>query len=71
MSKFRQVHCHQANDIVTAVRIAKEFGLPGLTLDHATEADRVVDFLANEVPNAIIIQGPLTVFRGKPEVRLM
>ncbi len=31
-----KAHVHRADDILTAIRIAKEFGL-GLTLDHCTE----------------------------------
>jgi imidazolonepropionase-like amidohydrolase len=38
-------HCHRADDIMTAVRLAEEFGFE-LVLQHATEAYRVVDELA-------------------------
>ena len=31
-----RIHCHRADDIITAIRIAKEFGLD-FTLEHATE----------------------------------
>ena len=31
-----RIHCHQANDIVTAIRIAEEFGLQ-YSIEHCTE----------------------------------
>ncbi|NCC76569.1 MAG: amidohydrolase, partial [Clostridia bacterium] len=40
-------HAHRADDILTAVRIANEFGLR-YTLDHCTEGYRIVDILAEE-----------------------
>ena len=42
-----KAHAHQANDIFTAIRIAKEFGV-GLTLEHVTEGHMIVDELAKE-----------------------
>lgn len=42
-----KAHAHQANDILTAIRIAKEFGL-GMTLEHCTEGHLIVDELAKE-----------------------
>ncbi len=46
-------HAHQANDILTAVRIAKEFGVK-LTLEHVTEGALIVDELVKaNVPLAI------------------
>lgn len=48
-----KAHAHQANDIFTAIRIAKEFGL-GLTLEHVTEGHLIVDELAKEnIPLAV------------------
>jgi imidazolonepropionase-like amidohydrolase len=38
-------HCHRADDILTAARLAEEFGFE-LVLQHATEAYRVADELA-------------------------
>lgn len=38
-------HCHRADDIMTAVRLAEEFGFE-LVLQHATEAYRVAEDLA-------------------------
>lgn len=37
-----KAHVHRADDILTAIRIAKEFNLK-LTLDHCTEGHLVVD----------------------------
>lgn len=40
-----KAHAHQANDILTAVRIAKEFDLK-MTLEHVTEGHLIADILA-------------------------
>lgn len=40
-----KVHAHQANDILTAIRIAREFDLK-LTLEHVTEGHLIADKLA-------------------------
>lgn len=48
-----KAHAHQANDILTAVRIASEFGVK-LTLEHVTEGALIVDELVRaNVPLAI------------------
>ena len=48
-----KAHAHQANDIFTAIRIAKEFGV-GLTLEHVTEGHLIALDLAGEpVPMAV------------------
>ena len=49
LEKTRTVHfhCHRADDLVTAVRIADEFGLE-LVLQHATEGYRVAALLAEK-----------------------
>lgn len=39
-----KAHAHQANDILTAIRIAKEFDV-NLTLEHVTEGHLIVDEL--------------------------
>lgn len=39
-----KAHAHQTNDILTAIRIAKEFGVK-LTLEHVTEGHLIVDKL--------------------------
>lgn len=48
-----KAHAHQANDILTAIRIAREFGVR-LTLEHVTEGALIVDELVRaDVPLAI------------------
>ena len=58
-------HAHRADDIVTAVRLSKEFGLD-LTVVHGTEGHLIADFLAKEgIP---VVTGPFLMDRGKPEL---
>lgn len=58
-------HAHRADDIFTALRIAKEFSLRPVIL-HGTEAHLVADLLAEErVP---ICSGPFLTDRSKPEL---
>ena len=48
-----KAHAHQANDILTAIRIAKEFGVK-LTLEHVTEGHLIIDQLKKaNVPLAV------------------
>lgn len=48
-----KAHAHQANDILTAIRIAREFDVK-LTLEHVTEGALIVDELVKaDVPLAI------------------
>ena len=42
-----KAHAHRADDIFTAIRIAKEFGV-GLAIDHTTEGHRIAEVLAKE-----------------------
>ena len=58
-------HAHRADDIATAVRIAKEFSLD-YVLVHATEGYLVSDILARE--GARVIAGPIIGDRSKPEL---
>jgi imidazolonepropionase-like amidohydrolase len=59
-------HCHRADDIATAVRIADEFGYR-LVIDHGTEAHLVTDLLAGKAIPVLI--GPLFTSRSKVELR--
>jgi imidazolonepropionase-like amidohydrolase len=59
-------HCHRADDIATAMRIAGEFGYD-LVIDHGTEAHLVADLLAER--NIPVIIGPLFTSRSKVELR--
>lgn len=58
-------HAHKAYDILSAVRIAKEFGL-SYTIIHATEGYLIADILADL--RADVICGPLICTRTKPEL---
>ncbi|MEY7971573.1 amidohydrolase [Saccharomonospora xinjiangensis] len=59
-------HTHRADDIVTAVRIAEEFGYK-LVVNHGTEGYLIADFLAER--NVPVILGPLFTSRSKVELR--
>ena len=61
-----KAHVHRADDIFTAMRIAKEFEL-GLTLDHCTEGHLIADAIAESGYPAIV--GPSLANRSKDEVR--
>ena len=59
-------HCHRADDICTAMRIAKEFNLDPVII-HGTEGWKIADIIAEEkVP---VICGPLICDRCKPEMK--
>jgi imidazolonepropionase-like amidohydrolase len=59
-------HCHRADDIATAMRIADEFGYD-LVIDHGTEAHLLADLIAaKDIP---VIIGPLFTSRSKVELR--
>ena len=60
-----RIHAHRAQDIVTAIRIAKEFNFK-LVIEHGTEAYKVADYLVeNKVP---VVVGPFG-FRTKIELK--
>ena len=59
------IHAHRADDIATAVRLAREFGLK-LVVVHGTEAHLLPELLAREhIP---VITGPILTDRSKPEL---
>ena len=58
-------HAHRADDILTALRIAKEFDLDYVIV-HGTDGHRIADILARE--HARVICGPLLTDRSKPEL---
>ncbi len=63
-----RVHAHRADDMLTALRIAKEFNLD-LTLEHATEGYKIADILAaNGIP---VTAGPILFSRVKYELKDM
>lgn len=59
-------HCHRADDIFTAVRIADEFKLK-LTLIHVTEGHLIADILGKE--DVFAVSGPIICDRCKPEMK--
>lgn len=61
-----KAHAHRADDILTAVRIAREFDLH-LTIDHCTEGHLIADELS-EVPYPALL-GPTFTHASKPELR--
>ncbi len=58
-------HAHQADDILTAIRIAHEFNLK-YNIVHATDADRIRDQLVAE--HTIPIMGPAFCWSSKHEM---
>ncbi|MBR6794218.1 MAG: amidohydrolase [Clostridia bacterium] len=60
-----KAHAHRADDILTAIRIAKEFDVR-LTLDHCTDGRTVADILAEEGYPAFV--GPTFGGKSKPEL---
>ncbi len=60
-----RIHCHRADDIASAVRIAKEFGLR-YTLEHVTEGYMMLEFLKREDPVCVV--GPITTAPKKTEL---
>lgn len=59
-----KAHAHRADDIMTAIRIAEEFGL-NMTIEHCTEGHLIAEGLAKK--NRIVILGPFTGFPHKNE----
>ncbi|EJO5348862.1 amidohydrolase [Clostridium botulinum] len=61
-----KAHTHRSDDILTAIRIAKEFDIK-LTIDHGTEAHLVADYIKES--GFPVILGPNMNFRGKVETQ--
>lgn len=59
-------HCHRADDMFTALRIAREFNIKPV-LVHATEGHLIADILAKE--DLSVISGPVICDRCKPEMK--
>jgi imidazolonepropionase-like amidohydrolase len=59
-------HCHRADDIATAMRMAREFGYD-LVIDHGTEAYLLADQIA--AASVPVVIGPLFTSRSKVELR--
>ena len=61
-----KAHAHRADDILTALRIAREFDVD-ITLDHVTEGHLIVDHIA-EAGKPVLI-GPSFVAKSKYELK--
>ena len=59
-------HCHRADDIATALRLADEFGYD-LVIDHGTEGYLIADKIA--AAGVPVVAGPLITARSKVELR--
>lgn len=59
-----RIHCHRADDIVTAVRICEEYGLK-FSIEHCTEGWKILDFLKEK--NVTCVVGPLDMAADKLE----
>lgn len=62
-----RAHAHRADDIVTAIRIAEEFNIKKLVIEHGTEAHEVKEFLREK--NVPVAFGPMLTPRIKMELR--
>lgn len=63
-----KAHAHRADDILTAIRIAKEYGLD-MTIDHGTESHLITDEVKKS--GFPVIVGPDLTSRSKLEVQNM
>ena len=65
-----KIHAHRADDILTGLRLAKEFNLK-VTIDHCTEGYLIADVLKERLieQGAGIIIGPLLSERSKIELK--
>lgn len=63
-----KAHAHRADDILTAIRIAKEFDLR-MTIDHGTESHLIAEQVKSS--GFPVIVGPDLTSRSKPEVQNM
>ena len=61
-----KAHAHRADDIMTAIRIAKEFDVD-ITIEHCTEGHLIKEMLLEEGISACV--GPLLTDRSKIELR--
>lgn len=60
-----RIHCHRADDIITAIKIAEEFGLD-YVIEHCTEGYLIADYLAARKVRATV--GPLLMEHHKHEL---
>lgn len=62
-----RAHAHRADDIVSVIRIAEEFNIKKLVVEHGTEAHLISDYLLEK--NVPIAFGPILTPRIKMELR--
>jgi imidazolonepropionase-like amidohydrolase len=64
---YLRAHAHRADDMITAIRVAEEFNIKKLVIEHGTEADLIKEYIAEKkVPIAL---GPVLTPRIKVELR--
>lgn len=63
-----KVHAHRADDICSAIRLAKEFDID-VTIEHCTDGEVIAEILKRE--NIDIMLGPTLTDRSKPELKSM
>lgn len=64
---YLRAHAHRADDMITAIRVAEEFNIKKLVIEHGTEAALIKEYLAEKkVPIAL---GPVWTPRVKVELR--
>lgn len=62
-----RAHAHRADDIVTAIRVAEEFNIKRLIIEHGTEANLVKEYIKErDIPIAF---GPMLTPRIKMELK--
>ncbi|AFQ42737.1 amidohydrolase [Desulfosporosinus meridiei] len=61
-----RAHAHRADDIMTAIRIAREFNVD-LVIEHCTEGHKIAEELAEQGYPAVV--GPLLTNRSKVELK--
>ncbi|MEM4781504.1 MAG: amidohydrolase, partial [Halalkalicoccus sp.] len=61
-----RVHAHRADDIMTVFRIAEEFGIEGLSIEHATEGHLIAEEFATRGVPAVV--GPSLYSGAKYEL---
>ncbi|HIU57429.1 MAG TPA: amidohydrolase [Candidatus Ornithomonoglobus merdipullorum] len=61
-----KVHAHRADDICSAIRLAKEFDIR-VTIEHCSDGDIIADILERE--KLPVMLGPTLTDRSKPELR--
>ena len=61
-----KIHAHRADDICSAIRLAKEFDIR-VTIEHCSDGDIIADILERE--KLPVMLGPTLTDRSKPELK--